>query len=61
MELGAFRGPMFPLNAGKLALIVKPRQEVLQFGLQNNTQDKDAPVNPASVTSKAEKIDLREE
>lgn len=47
------------LNANEVSIDCKAEAGSAAIWLQNNTQDKDAPVNPASVTIKAEKIDLR--
>ena len=47
------------LNAKAVNIDCKAEAGSAAIWLQNNTQDKDAPVNPASVTITAEKIDLR--
>lgn len=47
------------LNANEVSIDCKAEAGSAAIWLQNNTQDKDAPVNSASVTIKAEKIDLR--
>lgn len=47
------------LNANKVSIDCKAEAGSAAIWLQNNTEDKDAPANPASVTIKAEKIDLR--
>lgn len=47
------------LNANEVSIDCKAETGSAAIWLQNNTEDKDAPANPASVTIKAEKIDLR--
>ena len=47
------------LNANEVSIDCKAEAGSAAIWLQNNTEDKDAPANPASVTIKAEKIDLR--
>lgn len=47
------------LNANAVSIDCKAEAGSAAIWLQNNTEDKDAPANPASVTIKAEKIDLR--
>lgn len=47
------------LNAKAVNIDCKATGESAAIWLQNNTEYKDAPVNPASVTITAEKIDLR--
>lgn len=47
------------LNANEVSIDCKAEAGSAAIWLQHNTEDKDAPANPASVTIKAEKIDLR--
>lgn len=47
------------LNANEVSIDCKAEAGSAAIWLQNNTEDKDAPANPVSVTIKAEKIDLR--
>lgn len=47
------------LNANEVSIDCKAEAGSAAIWLQNNTEDKDAPVNPASVAIKAKKIDLR--
>lgn len=47
------------LNANEVSIDCKAEAGSAAIWLQNNTEYKDAPVNPASVTITAEKIDLR--
>lgn len=47
------------LNANEVSIDCKAKAGSAAIWLQNNTQDKDAPANPAYVTITAKKIDLR--